>query len=190
MQEISNSEKHIRPFQKAIYLCHYPRRHETVEGERKRRGTERKVMRQDFSTTRTKTELKASPRPRSSNERSEENSTKNGRRSSELREESSSRKPEIARPRAGKLRRTTLLRMSGFGTKCRRGRRTSEDDMCGKDSRKGVRKRRNVNCYRQRHRNIRQMCIFAQIMLVKCDTLLKYITTIILHEQMEYGKKL
>ena len=101
MQEISNSEKHIQPFQKAIYLCHYPRRHETVEGERKRRGTERKVMRQDFSTTRTKTELKASPRPRSSSERSEENSTKNGRRSSELREESSSRKPEIALPRQG-----------------------------------------------------------------------------------------
>ena len=76
-----------------------------MEGERKRRGTERKVMRQDFSTTRTKTELKASPRPRSSNERSEENSTKNGRRSSELREESSARKPEIALPPAGKLRR-------------------------------------------------------------------------------------
>ena len=37
----------------------------------------------------------------------------NGRRSSELREESSARKPEIALHPAGKLRRTTLSRASG-----------------------------------------------------------------------------
>ena len=47
-------------------------------------------------------------------ERREDVPCGNGRRSSELREESSSRKPEIALPPAGKLRRPTLPRAPGF----------------------------------------------------------------------------
>ena len=48
-------------------------------------------------------------------ERREDAPAGNGRRSSELREESSSRKPEIALPPAGKLRRPTLPMAPGFG---------------------------------------------------------------------------
>ena len=51
---------------------------------------------------------------RNTSERREDVSAGNGRRSSELREESSSRKPEIALPPAGKLRRPTLPRAPGF----------------------------------------------------------------------------
>ena len=52
---------------------------------------------------------------RNTSERREDVSAGNGRRSSELREESSSRKPEIALPPAGKLRRPTLPRAPGCG---------------------------------------------------------------------------
>ena len=51
---------------------------------------------------------------RNTSERREDVPAGNGRRSSELREESSSRKPEIALPPAGKLRRPTLPRAPGF----------------------------------------------------------------------------